>query len=114
MSRFLLRHCLRCGALVRGQSTCAGCTPLSSEIYGADHRRYRQALLAALRSSQGAACGICGEWMAPDESPVELDHVTPVADGGASGERRLVHAKCNSSQGGKRGQTYSPNRRRKP
>lgn len=110
--RDLNRHCLNCNRLTRGRTLCARCEVPRAAAYGRTHRKYRDALIGALRGSRGVRCGICGLAIRPDETALELDHGTPVADGGIYGPKRLVHAKCNSRRGGIRGTTYTPRGKR--
>lgn len=110
MSRALKRHCIECGRLVRGKTRCAACEPRRAEIYGQGHRRYREALLAALRGNEGALCPRCGKSLGSDPAKLHLGHVRNAVDGGGKGPRRLEHAKCNTSAGGIRGSTYKPKR----
>jgi hypothetical protein len=75
--------------------------------YGYRHQLQRAAAWAAL--PDGTQCQLCGLPMFkdrarnPDGRSLHWDHIIPVADGGTSGPKRFVHARCNESRGGRAG-----------
>jgi hypothetical protein len=70
--------------------------------YGYRYQLQRAAAWAAL--PDGTQCQICGLPMFkdrarnPDGRSLHWDHITPVADGGADGPKRFVHARCTSPE----------------
>ena len=64
---------------------------------GAEHQRLAKQVLAEEKT-----CWICGESARPDD-PLEVDHVVPRAEGGATvrSNLRAAHASCNRSRGGR-------------
>lgn len=62
------------------------------------HSGWWQALRRAYASTIPCPCGICGRWVRRGE-PWDLDHVRPVARGGARGPVRVTHRSCNREQG---------------
>ena len=75
---------------------------VSSPAYRYQHQLARERALRAL--IDGTPCEICGLPMFRSMGrQLHLDHVVPVYQGGGSGPRRLVHAWCNMSRGGKVG-----------
>ena len=63
--------------------------------YGYQHRRIRARLLP---KAWGQPCAMCGYVMHKWDTTLQLDHSTPVALGGAVGDR-IVHGGCNSRAG---------------
>jgi hypothetical protein len=77
---------------------------LTSDPYGAAHRRLRLSLLAALARTGPQPCPRCGGAMdARWPALLDLGHAVPVMHGGGSGPRRLEHATCNRSSGAAEG-----------
>lgn len=69
--------------------------------YSGAHQRLRKAAIDNL--IDGTLCPICGKPMTK-VMKLHYDHVIPVSQGGdPAGKRRLVHAACNLSRGGKLG-----------
>lgn len=65
--------------------------------YGYTHERARAEALRAF--VEGRPCPMCGKPMYTSQG-LDLDHVTPMALGGAKdGPKRLVHRSCNRRAG---------------
>jgi hypothetical protein len=62
--------------------------------YGHRHQQIRRALIG---DAYGTACLHCGGLMLPGQA-LDLDHRA-----GGDGYRGMVHASCNRSEGGRRG-----------
>lgn len=77
--------------------------------YGSEHKRARRAALDAL--VDGTPCYLCHRPMYIWQK-LDLDHVVPVAFGGAEGPKVLVHRYCNRKAGAVIG-NRSPKRRLK-
>jgi len=67
--------------------------------YGAEHQKARAAALAALLEGVDR-CPFCQQAMFRRQA-LDYDHVLPISQGGKDGPRRLSHASCNRSAGGK-------------
>jgi ribosomal protein L32 len=65
----------------------------------AAHRRARDAAAAALTAPTITRCPFCHQPIYPWQE-WDLDHRVPVAHGGAGGETRPSHARCNRRAGG--------------
>lgn len=66
--------------------------------YDGEHKKARARELRNLR--EGEPCPFCGRGMFLDQD-LDFDHIVPVALGGKEGPKRLSHAPCNRSAGGK-------------
>lgn len=66
--------------------------------YNGSHRRDREKAIRDLH--EGDPCPFCGNGMYLDQE-LDFDHEVPVALGGKEGPKRLSHAFCNRSAGGK-------------
>jgi hypothetical protein len=67
---------------------------MADKAYGYRHQQARARLLP---KAWGTPCPLCGAVMWKTE-PLDLDHSTPLALGGTTGDR-IVHAVCNRSAG---------------
>lgn len=76
----------------------AGGSSTTARGYGAEHQKARARALRELQD--GEPCPFCGGPMFPEQE-LDYDHAVPLAVGGARGDRRLSHASCNRSAGGK-------------
>jgi hypothetical protein len=70
--------------------------------YDYEHQKLRKALIAMLAVTGPWPCPRCGAPMWVFDK-LDLGHVVDVVNGGFGGPRRLEHAKCNQSAGGKLG-----------
>lgn len=84
--------------------------------YDYAHQQERRRQLARLAEAGGWECPMCNMVMLPG-MPLDLDHSTPLVEGGRHSPRRLTHRACNRSAGGKLGRAiqtgtpvYTPSR----
>lgn len=77
--------------------------------YDGEHRKARARALAELEP--GTPCPFCREPMFAAQQ-LDYDHLVPVAEGGKDGPRRLAHASCNRSAGGRLGAAVTNGRAR--
>src|SRR3954453_3164074 len=68
--------------------------------YGYAHQQERELAIAVM--VDGTPCPFCRKPMTKRMS-LDYDHVIPTALGGVDGPKRLSHASCNRSSGGKLG-----------
>ncbi len=66
--------------------------------YNRQHKNERAAAIALM--PEGAPCPLCHKAMYKRQA-LDYDHTIPVALGGINSAKRLTHAKCNRSAGGK-------------